>query len=152
MKMGEAYRKQKKYKAAEAELKTAQRLAPDRALVLYSLVDLYIDWGKFSTAEKYANDALTIEPSSLYAYLLLGDIYERRGWNARGQWMQNKSTKNCSVLNTAISYFRSANSYYNKAKPDAQCSQYANNEIKRCTNWIDELEEDKWFYCKGGSQ
>jgi hypothetical protein len=66
--------------------------------------------------------------------------------------MQNKSTKNCSVLNTAISYFRNANSYYNKAKPDAQCNQYANNEIKRCTNWIDELEEDRWFYCKGGSQ
>jgi tetratricopeptide (TPR) repeat protein len=151
MKLGEAYRKQKSYKAAESELMTAQRLAPERALPLYALVDLYIDWGKFSTAEEYARKALKVEPDNLYAYLLLGDIYERRGWNARNQWMQNKSTKNCSVLNTAISNFRSATSYYAKAKPDLQCSQYANNEIKRCTNWLEELEEDKWFYCKEGS-
>jgi tetratricopeptide (TPR) repeat protein len=151
MKLGEAYRRQKKLQAAESELKTAQRLSQERALPLYALVDLYIDWGKYGTAEEYVKRALEIEPDNLYSYLLLGDIYERRAYNARNQWMQNKSTKNCSVLNTAISYFRTATSYYVKAKPDAQCSQYAGNEIQRCNTWLEELEEDKWFYCKGGS-
>jgi len=151
MKLGEAYRKQKNYKAAESELLTAQRLAPEKALPIYAVVDLYIDWGKYSAAEEQAKNALKVEPNNLYAYLLLGDVYERRGWNARNQWMQNKSTKNCSVLNTAISHFRSANTYYAKAKADMQCSQYSNNEIKRCNNWLEELEEDKWFYCKEGS-
>jgi len=98
-----------------------------------------------------AKEALTIEPSNRYAYLLLGDVYQRRAIIARNQWVKDKSTKNCSILNNAMSYFKSAISYYTKAKPDAQCTQYCNNEITRASNLIEELEEDKWFYCKGGS-
>ena len=151
LKLGEAYQRQKKYQAADQEFQAARRLASDKALPLYYLVDLNITRGKYGTAEQLAKEALTIEPSNRYAYLLLGDVYQRRAIIARNQWVKDKSTKNCSILNNAMSYFKSAISYYTKAKPDAQCTQYCNNEITRASNLIEELEEDKWFYCKGGS-
>ncbi|UCG30656.1 MAG: tetratricopeptide repeat protein [candidate division WOR-3 bacterium] len=150
--LGAVYVEQKKFQAAEEALNTARRLAPTSAAPIYQLVDLNIKRGRYTAAEELAREALNIEPNNLYAYLLLGDIYIRRGYDARGKWMNNKSTKNCSFLDAAISYFNTAISQYTKAKSDAQLSSYANNEIKRSNTWLEELREDKWFYCKGGSQ
>jgi tetratricopeptide (TPR) repeat protein len=152
LKLGEAYQRQKKYNAADEEFQAARRLAPEKALPLYYMVDLNIVRGKYGAAESLAKQALEIEPTNLYPYLLLGDIYARRGIIGRNQWVKNKSTNNCNILNNAMSHMRTGISNYTKAKPDPQCTQYCNNEIKRLSNFIDELEEDKWFYCKGGSQ
>jgi hypothetical protein len=51
-------------------------------------------------------------------------------------------------LNNGLSYFRTAISYYTKAKGDSQYGSYAGTEVTRCNNWIKQLEDDKWFYCK----
>jgi hypothetical protein len=106
--------------------------------------------GNLGAAENLIKEAQQLAPENVYAYVLLGDVYERRGYNTKLEWDNNKSKKKCSVLNSALSYFRSAVAYFQKGGGEGQYGTYVNNEITRCNNWIKGLEEDKWFYCKDG--
>lgn len=148
LKLGLVYQRQKKYTSAETQYKEAQKLEPDKALPLFYIADLNISRGKYGAAESYIKQAQKIEPNNLYANILLGDIYERRGYASKTVWDKNKAKKNCSKLHTALSNLRSAVAYYSKARADSKYSTYAANEITRCNKWIKGLEEDKWFYCK----
>jgi tetratricopeptide (TPR) repeat protein len=150
LQVGLVYQRQKKYSSAEKDFEEAHRLVPNKALPLFYLADLNIDRKKLGKAENFIKEAQKLEPNNLYAYVLLGDIYERRGWNTKSNWDKNKSKKNCNILNSALSFFHTAISYYQKARSATQYSSYINNEITRCNNWIKGLEEDKWFYCKEG--
>lgn len=148
LQLGSIYQQQKKYKNAEAEFNKARELEPNKALPLFHLADLNIRRGKYGAAENLVKEAQKIEPNNFYNYILLGDIYERRGYAQKIAWDKNKCKKNCPKLKTALSYLRTAISYYNKGKGDGKYSSYASTEVSRCSKWIKALEEDKWFYCK----
>jgi tetratricopeptide (TPR) repeat protein len=147
---GLVYQRQRKYSSAEKSFNDAKRLAPDKALPLFYIADLYIVQGKLSKAESTVKEAQQLEPNNVYAYVLLGDVYERWGMSSKTTWDKNKSKKNCGILNSTLSYFNTAISYYTKAKADVQYASYANTEINRCNTYIKALQEDKWFYCKEG--
>ncbi len=147
--LGQVYQRQKKYTNAQKEFEAARALAPDNPGPIFHLADLKISQGKYSTAEGLIKEAKKLAPDNVYAEFLLGDIHERRGYGLKVAWDKSKSKTNCSKLSSAISHFRTAISYYNKAKVDNTFNIYAKNEITRCNNWIKSLEEDKWFYCKG---
>lgn len=146
--LGTIYQWQKKYKAAEEEYLKAKELAPDKSAPLFRLADLYITQGKFGTAEDYVSQALAIDPGNPYGDYLRGDINLRRGYSYLNTWQKNKKKSNCSTLNSALSYLRTAISYFNKVTGDATFGSYARESIGTCNNWIKGLEEDKWFYCK----
>jgi tetratricopeptide (TPR) repeat protein len=147
--LGKVYQQQKKYTDAQKEFEEARTLAPDNALPIFRLADLKIIQGKFSAAENLIKEAKKLAPDNLYAEFLLGDIYERRGYRLKTAWDKNKSKKNCSKLDSAISNLSTAISYYSKATADDTFRSYAKNGITRCSNWMKTLKEDKWFYCKG---
>jgi superkiller protein 3 len=146
--LGAIYQWQKKYTSAEGEYLKAKTLAPDKSAPLFRLADLYISQGKYGTAEEYVKQALTIDPGNAYGDYLRGDINLRRGYNFLNAWQKNKKKSNCSSLNSALSYLRTAISYFNKVSGDATFGSYARESIGTCNNWIKGLEEDKWFYCK----
>ncbi len=145
---GLAYQRVKKYSAAREKFTKARQLEPDNPLPVLYLADLNIAQRRYAAAENLVKEALKLDPSSMYGQILLGDIYLRRGSNARDSWLNDKSKKNCPTLNSAITYLRTAISHYTTAKTDNMFSAYAKTEITRCNNWIEQLSEDKWFYCK----
>jgi len=146
LKLGLVYKLQKKYTNAEKEFKDAKRLAPNNTSPLFHLADLNITLKKYVAAENFVNEALKLEPNSIYAQVLFGDIYERRGYAAKSKWDKNKSKANVPTAKTAINLLKKAKSFYTKAKADPQYSSYAGTEIVRCNNWIGQLQEDVWFY------
>jgi tetratricopeptide (TPR) repeat protein len=146
--LGAIYQWQKKYTAAEEEYLKAKTLAPDKSAPLFRLADLYISQGKYGAAEDYVKQALAIDPGNPYGDYLRGDINLRRGYSFLNAWQKNKKKSNCSALNSALSYLRTAISYFNKVSGDPTFGSYARESIGTCNNWIKGLEEDKWFYCK----
>jgi hypothetical protein len=68
--------------------------------------------------------------------------------SAMNLWNKSKSKDNCATLHTAVGHLEIAVTYYLNAKTDETFGQYAENELTRCTVWLDALNEDKWFYCK----
>jgi tetratricopeptide (TPR) repeat protein len=150
LQLGSVYQQQKKYNGAETAFTEAHRLAPNNSLPLFYLADLMIRRGKYTAAEQYVNEALALDPS-LYGQVLLGDIYERRGYAAKANWDKNKCRANVSTAKSAINLLTRAIGYYSKAKADPQYNSYAGTEIVRCNNWIGQLQEDVWFY-EGGKK
>jgi predicted Zn-dependent protease len=148
LQLGSVYQRQKKYKSAEKAFEDAKRLAPDKALPVFYLADLAITRGKLGKAEVLVKEALKLEPGDAYGYVLLGDIYLRRGFNYKKAWDKKKAKSNCPKLESAMSNLRVAISHYTKAAGDDRFRTYVRNEITRCKNWIKGLGEDKWFYCK----
>jgi len=146
--LGAIYQWQKKYKAAEEEYIKAKDLAPDKSAPLFRIADLYISQGKYGAAEEYVKQALAIDPGNAYGDYLRGDINMRRGYAFLNTWQKNKKKSNCSSLNSALSYLRTAISYFNKVSGDATFGSYARESINTCNSWVKSLEEDKWFYCK----
>jgi tetratricopeptide (TPR) repeat protein len=60
-----------------AQSKLKQHEKSDR--VLRVLADLYLIVGKYETAEKYARDAITVQPRDAPLHVMLGDILYRKG-------------------------------------------------------------------------
>ena len=133
---------------SEEEYLQAKTLAPDKSAPLFRLADLYISQGKYGNAEEYVKQALAIDPGNAYGDYLRGEINLRRGYSFLNAWQKNKKKSNCSNLNSALSYLRTAISYFNKVSGDPTFGSYARESIGTCNNWIKGLEEDKWFYCK----
>jgi len=118
--------------------------------ILY-LADLQISKGKLVEAENMVREALKISSDNNYAYVLLGDIYERRGFQRKAVWDKKKTKSNIGEAKAALSLLNQAETYYNQARDDSQFLSYVRTEIERCDIWIKQLKEDIWFI-EGGKK
>lgn len=143
--LGSIYKEQKKYDSAAAEFKTAQQLLPDDPMPLLYQADVAITRNNLANAETLIRDALLKSPDNAYAYLLLGDIYKRRGYSARVTWEKKKTKANAGVAKTSIAQLNQAIGYYAKSKADSQFAYYATTEIERCTSWNKQTKEELWY-------
>ncbi|MEO0164837.1 MAG: hypothetical protein ABIL39_01715, partial [candidate division WOR-3 bacterium] len=96
--------------------KEARKLAPDNPLPILYLADLQISRNKLGEAETMVREALKMSSDNNYAYVLLGDIYERRGFQRKAIWDKKKTKSNIGEAEAAVSLLKQAISYYNQAR------------------------------------
>jgi tetratricopeptide (TPR) repeat protein len=145
LQLGLIYQKMEKYQAALKEYEEARRLAPGDAAALYYLTDLNIVRGKYAEAEARVREALALASDSSYAFILLGDIYERKGYSAKLTWGKNKNKENQSSGISAVDLLNQAIAYYGQGKDNGQYLSYALAEIDRCGNWVKQIKEELWY-------
>jgi tetratricopeptide (TPR) repeat protein len=145
LQLGFTLQKQGKYQAALKEYEEAHRLAPGDASALYYLVDLNIVRGKYTEAEARAREALAFVSDSSYAQILLGDIYERKGYNAKLAWEKKKTRDNSPPGISAVDLLDQAIAYYSQGKNNGPYASYASAEIDRCGNWVKQIKEELWY-------
>jgi len=148
-KLGAIYVQQKNYAAAQKAYENANRLAPDNPLPILYLADILIIQDKLTAAENKVKEGLALAPGNIYAQVLLGDIFERRGYLALQSWGKNKTRENTAQAKSAYNNLNQAAAYYGQAQSDPQYGSYAQAEITRCGQWTAKLKEDIWYY--GGS-
>ncbi len=79
LKLGNAYRKLKRYKKAVESYKNAIRLNPDDANAHHGLGLSFSDQGRFREAEAAFKQTIRLNPDHVNAHLLLGVVYGEQG-------------------------------------------------------------------------
>jgi len=145
LQLGLIRQKQEKYQAALKEYEEARRLAPGDAAALYYLADLNIVRGKYAQAEANVREALALVSDSSYSFILLGDVYERKGYSAKLAWEKKKTRENQSSGISAVNFLNQSIACYGQGKNNGQYASYASAEIDRCANWVKQIKEELWY-------
>lgn len=123
------------YSKAAKNYITAVEKSDNKIVPYYHLITMYLRIKNFGAAQKYITQAFTIAPNDPALNCMKGDVYVGYGDSAR----------NRKKYKAAISHYKTAKTWYGKARGDVQWGTYAKNGIKRADAKIKNTQQKLWY-------